>query len=302
MSEPRPVTVGLAGTGKVGSAIAAVLAAAGAELVLANRTRAKAEAVADLLCASVVDSPSQLVEQCDVVYTCISDWHATWFYYTADNGLLAAARAKSVFIELGTRSPEQVDQLAAAADSGARRFLYACPSGRPIDLQSGRGFVMASGSAEAFQIVEDALRLLGTLRYVGPEPAHAAVMKLALNAAAFAALCSTAETLTLATRSGIDTHLAYDLLLESPVGSPLLKLRRDAFLDPETTVQATIDLTVDNYALVQELARATGTNMPQALTNAQIFADASAAGFGARDATSIHTYIRSLADTEGARP
>ena len=63
------LTVGWIGTGRMGAAMAARLARAGVDLTVWNRTRAKAEPLAELGC-SIADSIADLRDR-DVVFTCL---------------------------------------------------------------------------------------------------------------------------------------------------------------------------------------------------------------------------------------
>lgn len=294
-------TTGVVGCGKVGTALARVLARHGDRVLLHNRTRSTAAELAEAIGATVADTPRQLAEQCDVVYTCLTGWNAVESAYLGPHGLfgapapLDAGRGRASFVDLGTLDLAQARQLAERAAAAGHRFVHAAVSGRPVDLERGAGFVIASGDAGALDAAAPVLRALGSLHFVGSEPAGAAVVKLAINVMVFSALINAAEALNLAESAGLDRSTVFDLLMESPAGSALLEMRRQAFLQPdEVIVQATVDLAVKNLGLITGLARETHTLLPQTDAVVKIFRAASAAGFGDRDATAIAEYLRTL--------
>jgi 3-hydroxyisobutyrate dehydrogenase len=66
-------TVGLVGTGRMGSAMAKALARAGRPLVIANRSRDRAEALAAEVGARVAGSPAEVAAAADVTLTMLAD-------------------------------------------------------------------------------------------------------------------------------------------------------------------------------------------------------------------------------------
>lgn len=289
-------TIGVLGLGKIGRAVANRVVRAGDELVMHNRTRTTAEEVATATGGRVVVTPQELTEECSVVWGSLNGWEAVRTAYLGEGGLLdGASPTGCIFVELGTLEPQEVQELHEAIAAAGHHFVYAAVSGRPIDIEEGRGFIMASGR-EAM-VAEPILSAMGSFHYVGDNPGDAATMKLAMSVMVFANLLSAAEALNLAVRGGIEPALAFDLFLAGPVGSPLLELRRDAFIEPAgLPVQATLDLAIKNYGLIEELAAKFGAVLPQADLTAHVFRTASAAGWGDLDVTRIAGYIAEVSD------
>ncbi len=74
MSDAGPgITVGLVGTGRMGSAMAHAIARAGLPLVVNNRSPERAQALADELGARVVASPADVAAAADVTLTMLAD-------------------------------------------------------------------------------------------------------------------------------------------------------------------------------------------------------------------------------------
>jgi 3-hydroxyisobutyrate dehydrogenase-like beta-hydroxyacid dehydrogenase len=109
---------------------------------------------------------------------------------------------------------------------------------------------------------------------LGPSGAGAA-MKLALNSMIAATNESIAETLALATRFGIDSEDAYDVLAGGVLASPFVLYKRGAFLHPDTEpVAFTTGLMRKDLALVDDLASRLDVRMPVARAATSILEEA----------------------------
>ncbi len=79
-------TLGWVGTGRMGYALATRLLEAGCDLAVYNRTRAKAEPLAELG-ATVVDAPAELADR-DIVFTMVAGPEDFKADILGENGLL----------------------------------------------------------------------------------------------------------------------------------------------------------------------------------------------------------------------
>ena len=94
--------VGWIGAGRMGFEMAKRLAIGGANVAVWNRTRAKAEPLAQFG-ASVVDSPGALAA-CDVVFCMVSTWNDVRQVVAGPNGLLSAGKAPRIVVECSSIS------------------------------------------------------------------------------------------------------------------------------------------------------------------------------------------------------
>ena len=89
MTEARPLTVGLVGTGRMGGSMARALGRAGFPLVVHNRTPERAQALADEVGARVAASPAETASLADVTITMLADDAAVEHVYGGPQGLIA---------------------------------------------------------------------------------------------------------------------------------------------------------------------------------------------------------------------
>ena len=124
------MNIGIAGTGRMGAAIAQRLLGLGHTVRVWNRTREKAAAL-ESEGAQVCATPAALAGASEVIVTMLTDAAAIERTYSAPDGLLAETVRGKTFIEMSTVRPETERALAAriAAKGGA---LIECPVGGTV--------------------------------------------------------------------------------------------------------------------------------------------------------------------------
>lgn len=97
-------TIGIAGTGRMGTAISQRLCETGARVLVWNRTQ---ERTADAVQggAKAVSSPAELVNACDTLLSSLKDSAALEAVYQGSDGLLAVDTKDKLFIEMSTVLP-----------------------------------------------------------------------------------------------------------------------------------------------------------------------------------------------------
>jgi 3-hydroxyisobutyrate dehydrogenase-like beta-hydroxyacid dehydrogenase len=297
-------TVGLVGAGRMGSAIAHALRAAGHDLVVWNRTRDAADRLAAELGGRAVDHPRDVAQAADVSISMLADGAAVDAVYGAPDGLIAGARPGTVLVDSSTVPPAVLQRHEPAIRERGAGVLDAPVSGSVTLAENGKLTLMVGGEAEDLERARPALEAYGaTIFHLGPLGSGAA-MKLAVNTVIFGLNEALAEGLVLAERAGVPREAAYDVLAASAVGAPFVGYKRGAFLDPDGTVAAfTADLAAKDLRLIAELAETVGLAMPQATTNLAVIDALIAAGDGERDFSEVANHLRERRTAaEGAAP
>jgi 3-hydroxyisobutyrate dehydrogenase-like beta-hydroxyacid dehydrogenase len=294
MSEAGAPVVALIGTGRMGTAMARALARAGRPLVLQNRTRDRAEALAAELGGRVVATPAEAAAAADVTLTMLADDAAVEAVYGGSDGLLEGARTGSVLVDLSTVAPDTLRSFEGPARAIGADLLDAPVSGSTALAETGQLTLMVGGNADVLERARPALDPLArTIVHVGALGAGAA-MKLAVNTLIYGLNEALAEGLVLAEQAGIDRATAYDVFAASAAGAPYLGYKRGAFLDPDgTPITFALDLAAKDLRLITELAAALGVPVPQAVTNLAQVRAASAGGRGGRDFSTVADQLRS---------
>jgi 3-hydroxyisobutyrate dehydrogenase-like beta-hydroxyacid dehydrogenase len=286
-------TVGIVGTGRMGSAMAHALRAAGLDIILFNRTRARADALASEIGASCAASPAEVAAMTDITLTMLADDAAVAGVYQGPDGLLAGVRPGSVLVDLSTVTPDTIRSLEPAARAAGAGILDAPVSGSVSLARSGQLTLMVGGAADDLDRARPALEALAkTIVHIGPLGSGAA-MKLAVNTVIFGLNEALAEGLVLAEAAGVDRAVAYDVIAASAVGAPYVGYKRAAFVEPDTTpVAFSIDLATKDLGLIGDLAARTGVDLPQSDTNLEVLRSAAVALGGGSDFSAVASHLR----------
>jgi 3-hydroxyisobutyrate dehydrogenase/2-hydroxy-3-oxopropionate reductase len=286
-------TVGLLGTGRMGSAMARALHAAGHELVLWNRTPEAAARLAAELGGTAVERPRDVAGAAGVCVSMLAHGSAVDAAYGGPDGLVAGAGPGNVLVDCSTVPPATIRGHEAAARAAGAGILDAPVSGSVALATTGKLTLMIGGDAGDLERARPILEALGpTIFHLGPLGTGAA-MKLAVNTVIFGLNQAVAEGLVLAERAGVERELAYDVIAAGAAGAPYVGYKRSAFVDPDgTPVAFSLDLAAKDLGLIAELAAAVDLRMPQADTNLAAIRAASAGGFGDRDFSTVAAELR----------
>jgi len=289
-----PLRVAVVGTGRMGSAMAGRIAAAGHPLTVWNRSRDKAETVAARLPGVDVGATARAAAAAaDVVVVSLADDRAAASAYGGDDGVLAGLRPGTVVADTSTLAPETIRRLGdEAAETGAT--LADTPvSGSVASIEGGAVLVMAGGDADAVERARPALESFAQrIILLGPL-GSGATMKLAVNALVFGLNQALAEALVLAERAGVERGLAYEVFASSAAGAPFVAYKRAAFEDPDSAAVAfALDLVAKDLDLAAALATEVGAPVPQLETNRRVIGEAIDAGLGDADMSAVARQLR----------
>jgi 3-hydroxyisobutyrate dehydrogenase len=216
--------IGLAGTGKMGSAIAQRLLASGHAVTAWNRTPERARPLLERG-AGWAETPQALAAAREVIITMLIDEAALDEVYFGPQGLLATPVAGKLFVDMSTIGPAKAREVGARVAAAGAAFLE-CPVGGSVGpALEGKllGFV---GGAPAD--LERARELLGVLcrriEHVGPLGAGA-TMKLAINLPLMVYWQTLGEALSLVQPLGLDPARVIEIFAETSGGPNMLKTR-----------------------------------------------------------------------------
>jgi 3-hydroxyisobutyrate dehydrogenase-like beta-hydroxyacid dehydrogenase len=258
--------LGWLGLGRMGLVLAKRLLEAGHELAVYNRTREKAEPLAELG-ATVVDAPADLAD-CDIVFTMVAG--------SADveevvNGLLSRNdHAPRVIVDSTTISPGAAERIRAAAAERGTAMLAAPVSGNPKVAASGRLTIVASGPRDAWLETQPYLELLARrVTYVG-EGERARLVKICHNLMLGVVAQCMAEITVLAEKGGIARADFLEFLNDSVMGSTFTRYKSPAYVNLDFTPTFTPELLLKDFHLGFEAAHELGVPMPLSATVEQI--------------------------------
>jgi 3-hydroxyisobutyrate dehydrogenase-like beta-hydroxyacid dehydrogenase len=289
--------IGFVGLGAMGAPIAGRLLAAGNVVHATNRTAGKAE---PLMQRGLIwrDSPRQVAEQAEVVFSMVTDTLALEAITRGRRGILAGLRPGSVYVDMSTVSPDASRELAAHVHRHGAVMLDAPVSGSVPAAEEGALAIMVGGARAAFARVEPLLRELGqTVTHVGTN-GKALTMKLAINISLAAQMMAFSEGVLLAERGGIDPLLAIEVLGASAVGSPMLRARGPLVFDRPEHAWFDIELMHKDLGLALEQGRTLQVPLPSATSANELLGTARALGYGEQDIVAMYDVLKQLTERD----
>lgn len=212
-------TIGIAGTGRMGTAFATRLIETGHAVKVWNRSPAR---LAQSLAAGAGATDLAGLAGCDTIILSLTDAAAS---HHVVEGLAAAGLAGRLVIEMSTLLPDEAASLAAQVEGAGGAFVH-CPVGGTVaPALKGQLLGMAGGRPEAIRRARPLLdALCRRIEEMGP-PEAAARMKLAINLPLALYWHTLGESLRLLRGTGIDPELAISLIADSSAGPTVLRNR-----------------------------------------------------------------------------
>jgi len=259
MADLEPgISIGWIGTGRMGFPLAARLAKAGLDVAVWNRTRAKAEPLAEFG-ATVVDNVVDLANR-NVVFTMVST--------SADleqvvEGLLADPNhAPDSVIDCSTVSSESSAAVRARLAERGTAFVAAPVSGNGKVVKSGKLTLVCSGPKDAFEVARPLLEMLGRhVTYVG-DSEHARLVKICHNLLLAVVAQNLAEITVLAEKGGVSRAAFLEFINNSVMGSVFTRYKTPAYVNLDFTPTFTPVLLLKDLDLGLEAGSKLGVPMP----------------------------------------
>jgi 3-hydroxyisobutyrate dehydrogenase len=287
--------IGIAGTGRMGGAIAQRLIECGHNVTVWNRTPDKTKA-ARAAGAGLAATAAELATGCEAVISILTNAAAIDSVYRGAQGLLSGDLRGKLFIEMSTVRPDAERALAAAlAERGAQ--MVECPVGGTVGpAREGKLIGLVGADDAAFERAKPLLeKMCRRIERCGPVGAGA-TMKLAVNLPLIVFWEAFGEAMALTRPLGFDAARLVELFTETAGGTNVLKNRAALVakaLAGEATGPATFDLDAmrkDLRTMLEE-ARSRGFELPAAASTLSAFDEASAAGQGGIDGVRIPAWV-----------
>jgi 3-hydroxyisobutyrate dehydrogenase len=250
-------TVALLGTGTMGAGMARNIAAAGMPLTVWNRTRDKAEALADTG-ATVAGSPSEAVRGADVVVTMLFDVDSVESTLAeARDGLTDGA----LWLQQATVGVTGADRLAGLAEELGLVYVDAPVLGTKKPAEDGALVVLASGPEDARAAARPVLEAISSrVVWVGAA-GQGTRLKLVANAWVLTVVEGIAESLALAEALGVEPAAFLDAVQGGAMDAPYVQLKGKAMLAGDFTPSFGLAGAAKDAGLIVDAARAAGADL-----------------------------------------
>ena len=213
--------IGFIGLGSMGLPMAAHLVKAGHSLTVYNRTRERADSLAQQG-AKVAGSPREAAAGTEVLITMLADDSALESVIFGDQGALAGLPRGAIHVSMSTIGHLLSRRLTTEHRSRGQQYVAAPVFGRPDAAEAAKLWIIPAGSSEAIERCRPLLEAMGQgVEVVGDDPPLANVVKLAGNFLLASAIEAMGEALALVRKFGVEPkrflEIANGRLIRSPV-------------------------------------------------------------------------------------
>jgi 3-hydroxyisobutyrate dehydrogenase len=252
--------LGWIGIGRMGYAMAERLAKSGCDIAVWNRTRSKAEPLAQHG-AKVVDALTDLTA-CDIVFTMVSTGKDVKEVLFGANGVMSKGAAPKIVVDSTSISLEESAEIRAKLAQKNVKFLAAPVSGNAKVIKAGKLTVVASGPKDAFDAVAPYLQAIGRgVSYVG-DGELSRIAKICHNVMLGVVIQNLCEITVLAEKAGMQRHAFLDFLNKSVMGSMFTRYKTPALANLDFHVTFTPELLRKDIDLGLSAGRQFGVPMP----------------------------------------
>jgi 2-hydroxy-3-oxopropionate reductase len=283
--------IGFVGLGIMGGPMARNLMDAGYDLVLFNRTRRKAEELAEDNPAEVADTISELARHSDIVITMLPGPPEVEAVVAGEGGLLDSMHQGTLFVDMSTSSPVLARRLAAMGLERGVGMLDAPVSGGDIGAEEGTLSIMAGGEAETFERAKPLFEAMGeTIVHVG-ESGTGQVAKAANQVVVALVLQAVSEALVLGSGAGVDPGKLIDVLSGGLAANKAMDVKREKFLTRDFEPGGKVAFHHKDLGIALETAREYGVALPVTALVDQMFGALEAKGGGTWDHSALITLL-----------
>jgi len=209
------------GLGKMGMGMARNLLRAGHNLVVYNRSREKAEALAGDG-VRVADSPANASRDAEVVMTMVADDHAVEEVVFGTHGVASAMKNGCIHLSHSTISAALARRLTAEHARRGQGYLSVPVFGRPEAAENKKLLIVAAGPSELVERCRPLFDAIGRQTFVvGTEPWQANVAKVCGNFMIIGIIEALGEAYATLRKAGVAPE-AFLEIMNALFGSPFI--------------------------------------------------------------------------------
>ena len=288
--------VSFVGLGVMGYPMAGHLAAAGHQVRVYNRTRARAEAWLGEHRGEAVATPREAAEGAELVFMCVGNDDDVRQVALGQDGVLAGAAKGAVVVDHTTASALLAEELAGVAAETGVGFLDAPVSGGQAGAENGQLTVMAGGAAEDFErarpVIDAYAKSVKLMGGVG----CGQLTKMVNQVCIAGVLQGLAEGIHFAEKAGLDVDAVVDVISKGAAQSWQMDNRAATMARREFDFGFAVDWMRKDLDMTLAAARRFGARMPLAALVDQFYADVQAMGGRRWDTSSLVERLRRADD------
>ena len=278
--------VGYIGLGLMGKSIARNILKAGFPVVVHNRSRG---AVEELVAedATSANSPREVAEQVDVVFTNLPDTPDVESVVLGENGILEGAHDGLIYVDNSTIKPASARRIAEKLAEKNVSALDAPVSGGDIGAKNGTLTIMVGGESSALEKVMPVFLAMGkTVTHVG-EAGAGQVAKAANQIMVAAQMVAMGELLVFSRKAGVDPRKVVDAIKGGAAQCWSLDVKPPRLFDGNRNPGFKAYMQLKDLKIILDTAREYDIPISGTIENASLFQQMIDLGMGELDNSAV---------------
>lgn len=291
---------GFIGLGIMGKPMAINLIKAGIPLMVLDLNK---EAVKELedLGAVAADSPKEIGENCDTIFTILPNGKIVENVVLGENGIIEGMQKGSVIVDMSSVSPVETEVLNKKLTDMGSFILDAPVSGGEPKAITGELAFMVGGEEEAFDKVNPYFEIMGSSAILVGKSGSGSTVKLANQIIVNLNIAAMSEALVLAAKAGVDPEKLFDAIKGGLAGSAVLNAKVPLIVERNFVAGGRIDINMKDITNVMATAHALDVPLPLSSHLLEIMHALNADGKGTDDHGGIVQHFEKMAGVEVRR-
>lgn len=285
--------VSVVGLGQMGSTLARLLLKNGYQVTVWNRTRAKAEELLKLG-AGYEEQLNDAIQKSAITVICLFDYRAA--REIMDRPEVTFAIRNKTLIQLTTGSPAEAEESEAWAHQHKAGYIDGAIQVAPEQMAKADTTIFVSGSADAYSMSEEILKVFGgNIRYLGENIGAAAAMDLASLSYLYGSLLGFFHAARIAEVEGFRTDLLGDIIRDiAPGFAEFIQYEAKVIQSGDFAVtQSPLSISVEATARILRASEFYKINTAVPGLFADLFQRANRAGYGKEELGALIKVFRS---------
>ncbi len=284
--------VAFIGLGVMGYPMAGHLAKAGLDVVVYNRTRAKAEAWVDAHNGQLASTPAAAAKGASMVFACVGNDADLNAVITGDDGAAAGMDAGAILIDHTTTSADIARNLSARLAEQDCYMLDAPVSGGQAGAENAALTIMVGGPQNIFDTARPVLmHYAGAVRLMGPTGAGQ-LTKMVNQICIGGLLQSLSEALVFCEKAGLDGRAVVDVISKGAAQSWQMENRFETMIDNRFDFGFAVDWMIKDLDICLAEAERNGADLPITQIIRDYYGDVREMGGGRWDTSSLIARLR----------
>jgi len=292
---PGKTKIGWIGTGVMGKSMVGHLIDKGFTATVYNRSKEKADPLV-AKGAKWADTPKQVAEASDVVFTIVGFPTDVRKVILGDDGALAGCKAGNIIVDMTTSEPTLAMEIAEKCKAKGVHSVDAPVSGGDIGAREARLSIMIGGEEDVVTALQPAWETMGKtiVRQGGPGAGqHTKMVNQTLIASGMVALC---EGLLYAYKAGLDLNTVLQSVGPGAAGSWSLANYGPRIIANNFDPGFAVEHFIKDMGIALDESKRMGLAMPGLALAHQLYISLQAQGHGRDGTQSLQLTLARLAN------